>query len=308
MKKIIIKILLFVFIFVGVERFCHKKTHGFRIYKVQSELPFRPEWDIPYSDEEKRAVQKLLDQRFTFLSSGGQCYVFLSEDKTAVLKLFKQHHMRPQKWIHRVKLPAPLNEIRRKVFRDPEQRLESFFKSCLIAHLELKEETGLFFTHLNKTTYLKKQLLLIDPIGIAHVIDADRTEFLIQKKAAKIYPTIDELTASGRYDEAKECINSLMTLLSKRIAKGINDNDPIFKKNFGFIGTQAVEVDIGSFSKENPELYFPKLASQLDRFQSWIELKHPSLADHLKKSVNALTTEYPALKQTHAAPARRTWE
>src|SRR5271166_494426 len=129
-----LKWLFALLLFLSVERFCHRQTEGFRLQKIASQLPYRADWATPPAS---KAIQTLLSQPYRFLGSGGQCYAFVSQDGTAVIKFFKHHHMRPSR------LLLPKQKQQRK------ERLENLFSSFKIANDLLKEETALLFLHLN---------------------------------------------------------------------------------------------------------------------------------------------------------------
>src|SRR2546428_4046403 len=127
--------------FIAVERFCHHQTEGFRVHKIASTLPYDPKWDVaPLSADEQLAVDKALDQPFTFLGSGGQCYAFLSQDQTTVIKFFKHHHMRPINWLNRLSLPIFLDKYRLKIIEMRQKKFDHIFGSCKIAYDDFKEE------------------------------------------------------------------------------------------------------------------------------------------------------------------------
>src|SRR5690348_14115124 len=90
-----LQVLFFVVACVLIHRFCHHQTGGFSIAKIRSNHAIHPEWATPpLSEQERQKLDPILNQPFKFFGYGGQAYVFLSEDGSVILKLFKQHHMR----------------------------------------------------------------------------------------------------------------------------------------------------------------------------------------------------------------------
>lgn len=239
-----IQIALLMILFVAVERFCHQKTHGFRIHKIQSNLPYNPDWETAFpGDPSLKKVQSILSQPFTFLDSGGQCYSFVSKDGEYVLKFFKLHHMRPQSWEDALLPPY----FREKYQKQRMKRLCTLFSSCKLAYDRFPEGTGLLYLHLNKTDFLCTKLKLFDPIGVVHTLDLDQMEFALQKKAVMAYPALKALAESKEIDAAKKRLASLLDLILARCHAGIADHDAR-QRNFGFVGDQAIEIDLGSFS------------------------------------------------------------
>ena len=76
-----VSLLIFLMCFGAAERICYRLTDGFWMSKVTSSLKPDPRWDVePLEPAAERAVEKILDQPFHYFGSGGECYVFLSQD------------------------------------------------------------------------------------------------------------------------------------------------------------------------------------------------------------------------------------
>ncbi len=295
------KFLILIFSLIAIERFCHHQTEGFSLHKIASSLPYDSRWEVPSLPKEEQAgIDNILDQPFYFLGSGGQCYAFLSQDRTTVIKFFKHHHMRPVSWLNRISLPGFLDQYRLNIIDSREKRFQQIFGSCKIAYDDLKEETGLIYLHLNKTDRLHKHLTLIDKLGIAHPIDLDQTEFVLQKWADLAYVTLHRLMKKGDLDEVKACLNSLLNLIATRSKRGIADKDPIIKRNFGFIGTRSVEIDLGSFTRDpflsKPYRYKRELFYETIQLKNWIHKRYPELDGYLNEQLNRLLSKQPSPK------------
>ncbi len=277
----IIKYIFLILTLYATERFCHKQTKGFQLYKITPWNTIDPKW---HTDPIEPSVLTYIDQPFYFLGSGGQCYAFVSQDNTYVIKFFKLHHMRP--------LPSFMDTLYPPLSSSHQERKEHIFGSCLIVDKHFKEYTGTLYVHINPTTTLNKQLTIIDNLGIAHTIDLDSTPFIVQKKADLAYPTLKKLLKSHQYDKARVCIRSLLSLIQSRSDKGIADKDPIIKRNFGFIETQAVEIDIGSYSL-NPYLkksYASKrnLLYEIEQLERWLRKRDPKGQAILQEELSQL--------------------
>ncbi|MGE5196844.1 MAG: hypothetical protein ACM3JI_05900 [Anaerolineae bacterium] len=284
-----VKVPIFLSLIFFVERFCHHETAGFRLSKIQSDLAFDPRWEVHLNEEEKQQVQTILDQPFYFLGSGGQCYAFLSQDGSFVLKFFKHQHMRQHSLLNRIALVGFFERLRQQIVNARKKRLEYIFGSCKMAYECLKEETGLIAIHLNKTSYLKKQLTLLDKLGIAHQVRIDEVEFVLQRKADLVYTTLSRLMESNNISSAKNCLDSLLELIVKRCKNGVADRDPIIKRNFGFIGEQAIEIDLGSFIEDpflkKPYAYKKDLFYQTIKLRHWLKRHYPPLSSHLEEQL-----------------------
>ena len=272
-----IRLILFAILFICAERFCHKQTHGFRLHKIHSNLPHNPQWETPLPTNE---ACEILAQPFHFLNSGGECYVFVSQDGDYVLKLFKHHHMRPRSWIDPV-LPQSLIEKRRV-------RLSKLFTSCKIAHERFLEGTGLVYLHLTKTDHLQTKLRLFDPIGVVHILNLDEIEFALQKRATLAYSTLTALIEAREFEAAKRRLESLVDLIATRSRAGIADHDAR-KRNFGFIGSDAIELDLGSFSLneslKDPQEAQKTLLYETMKLRRWIKKYHPELSECLDAKI-----------------------
>lgn len=272
----VLKILLALLTLFCVERFCRYQTDGFRVEKTLGE-----EWKEPPVALEGHILQ-LLDQPFTFLGSGVQSYVFLAADGKHVLKLFKHYHMAPRTdLLKKVPLPFWLEGLRFRVLEQRAKRMRSIFESHQIAFEDLRAETGL--VHLQLTPSNAPKIAVLDKIGIRRELDLSAMPFALQKRATLVFESLSDK------EMAKQRIDSLLAAIKTRCQKGIANSDPIIHRNFGFIGTQAVEIDAGSFAK-NPhqltenelrrEIYFETL-----ELQEWMKEKNPELASYLEDKI-----------------------
>jgi hypothetical protein len=271
------KIALFLLCFFIVDRFCHRQTGGFALTKVLSDRPFNPQWEVPLlTPAEEAEVEHALNQPYRFFSYGGQSYVFLSDDGQTVLKFFKHHHMRPIPFFRHDKLPL-------------------FFSSCTLAYRQFKERTGLLALHLNKTTHLQKKVTLIDKLNIAHQIDLDRVDFALQKRAELPYQRFRRLKKEGNLEAAQHSLNSLFELIALRCQQGIQDRDPNIRRNCGFLGDTAIELDLGSYTYD-PLLATPKatrdtLDLQTRKLKRWIRKSYPELLPYFEMRLTAMLQE-----------------
>ncbi len=280
------KWLLFLLIFFAAERFCYWQTKGFRDHRIASELESRPEWEFPITPEQLRKVAPLLFQDYFFLGHGAQCYAFLSADKSTVLKVFKYPRFRPL--LNAIGMPDLI----------PKQGLErmvSLFESLKIAYEELRIETGLIYLHLNQTDVFHQKVRVWDRIGVAHTLDLDTTQFLLQHKAQLAPEKFLQLRRAGNLDEAKHCVDALLSHHKLCCTKGIVDRDPVLERNFGFVGDKAIEVDLGSYVKDpftttaagmKKQLFFATLD-----FKQWMEKNYPELKDYLEEKISAILAE-----------------
>lgn len=297
-------------LFLGLQQLIELKTCGFYLQKIQADdLPFQKRWETaPLSLLEKQEIDTLLSQPYRLIGSGSECFAFASEDGKAVIKFFKLDHARPvyfQKGLlledhsalagtlsnhplTQVKLPLPFNYWLKRVLGIREFRIQRTFNSIKLAYDALKEETGLLYLHLNPTEHFGKTLTLIDGSGIAHQIDLDKTRFFLQKRAVPLEKHLASLKKQQADRLAKESIDSLIQMILTRCKKGYADRD-ILNRNLGFIGTQAIEIDSGSFLKnprmQEPWVYKQELFYATLELKDWLKKNYPEMVEYLERKV-----------------------
>lgn len=271
MQRTFLKIFLGLLLLIATERFCRAQTAGFRVQKVIGE---------EFERQEKKPLDpwllEKLDQPYFFLGSGVQCYAFLSADGQTVLKLFKHYHMPPRTaWLKKV-------SFLRSFTQEREKRIASILESHRLAFEKLAEETGLLHVQLEPLD-TPLQLNLYDKIGILHQLPLEKIPFALQKRADLVFASLEKSFSCP--EEAKAKIDSLLAVIVSRCEKGLSNSDPIIHRNFGFIGTRAIEIDAGSFTENRSpclkkELYFETL-----ELQQWLLERAPELAAYLSEKV-----------------------
>jgi len=264
---------------------CRKLTDGFTLTKISSSLSFHPEWEVPPLPKHKmQEVNAVLSQPFTYLAKGAQCFVFLSQDGKYVLKFFRHSHLRAPFWAKA--LPSAF--CKQKTAKK-EGKLHKDFASYVLAFQELKEETGLVWLHLNKTASLHQTVTLIDKLGIAHSVDIDQMECLLQRRATLLYPTLEMWIRQHEEEKAAKALFELIELLYARARKGIFDKDPDLNTNFGFLEGHPIQIDIGRFKKAPVSSPYHELLRITDHLHQWLQEKSPPLASHLKNRIEELS-------------------
>lgn len=284
----IAKLLLFLFLLVAAERFSHSQTDGFMVSKILSDLPEDdPRWkSAPLTHSQREEMEHILDQPFFYLGGGHESYAFVSQDGQFVLKFFKHQTVRlsflKTALVSKGHFFAQLQKAR-------SERLDRTFTSCMIAYQQLPKETGLLFLHLNREEKIGKSVWIQDRLGIRHSIDLDQTEFVIQKKADLARERLSKLLAYGETPALREAIDSLLSLLYRRAMSGIYDRDVRILDNFGFVGNEAVEIDVGSYlpGDDLTTAYRRKKVFLTDTLDlgAWAKKENPVLYDYLQKRI-----------------------
>lgn len=277
----------------GIAKFCEKQTDDFSVAYIHSDLAPSPEWEtkLPESQAE---LNQALSQTFNYLGFGGQAYAFVSADQNYVIKFFKQRYFRkPQSYLFSIPLPGAFELSRLRKFTKARAKLHRDFNSYKLAYEELREESGLVFVHLNKGNELKKSINIVDKIGISHKIDLDNVEFVLQKKAAPLFPHIQTLMQSGDVSSAKQTVHAIVEVLAGRCKKGIYDEDPRLHNNMGVIGAKAMFIDVGRFVRDpnrtQPETYRADLKHITGkRLKPWLQENYPQLSSYLDEEIEKI--------------------
>lgn len=272
----------------GSGRLYYRVTDGFAIGNITSSFAYDPRWDVrSLVPSENQIVESVLDQKFLYLGKGCQSYVFLSEDGDYVLKFFKYQRFRPQQWLDYFAFIPAVDRYRLAKIEKKKNKREGVFASWKIAFEELKEETGLVFVHLNKSSNLNRELTLFDKMGLEHRVNLDQMEFLIQRKAKMLCASIRELMEKERVLEAKNLITDTIELVMSEYRRGLADNDHALMQNTGVYEGKPVHIDVGQFVHnpeiKDPSIYKQELFTKTYKFHIWLKQEYPELAQHLER-------------------------
>lgn len=223
--------------------------------------------------------EEIFKQSYHYLGKGSQSTVFESEDRQYVIKFFRRSRLTAHIWSIG---PTFMQEIYQAKQREKQKERWNLFSSCYLAFTELKAECGLIYLHLNKSHKLPT-LLLYDRLQRPHFVNLNQVAFYIQKRAEPLMQRIS-------HAPAKETMREIALLLKKRMDRGIDDHDPVLQKNTGFIGNQAIFIDIGSFypnpaTKENQYESVYKMTRKLARL---LNEKKPDLSTELDEAIKIL--------------------
>ncbi|NRA90936.1 MAG: hypothetical protein HRU43_07420 [Simkaniaceae bacterium] len=277
MKKQFLGALVALFIFLSITS-CFtfiKRTKGFCYRKIHSLHEYDPRWDFGLPTKEQNALlDQVASQKFYPLGSGKDCYAFVSEDETLVVKFFKQNHMRTRYLLNYLPLSTEIKMIRAEMLNRHQRHRDRLFQSYQIAHERLLDHTGVLYLHLTKSNFIKRPITLFSPIGKKLVLKLDHMEFMIQKRA---YPIFEEIQKHP--EKAKEIIDGVFEYLTARNARGIGDDDINCEKNLGILEGKIFQIDVG-------ELYPMKKSypSRKELINATLDLKH-QLENHLPKLV-----------------------
>ncbi|MBI2743012.1 MAG: hypothetical protein HYX48_03760 [Chlamydiales bacterium] len=273
-----LRILLLVALAIGLFRWVDHSFHriGGRSFFSKIEIPASYA-SVP---ADQHFPKEILTQHFTYLGKGSQAWVFLSEDQKYVLKFYKQHIYEPSSFL--AYLPfGPW----RALHLAKQKKYQRTIASTNTAFRKFREDTGLLYVHLLPTNELNLQVKLFDKQGDEHLIPLDRTAFVLQKRAELIYPHLAAFKQQNDLAGAEEALASLFSLLKKFGESGVVENDPILRKNFGFIEGRACQIDVGKMRIEpsliGSDLYKNDLEGITASLKTWLQNNYPELLPSL---------------------------
>ncbi len=285
--KILLKTALFILIFWSLSKATKKVTDGFALIRLA------PLYEITPSIAPPQNLSAILSQPFSYLSKGGQSYVFLSADNQYVLKFFKKQHHLPDSLITRLdqKLPRRIRPCRPLFIEKQEERFGKIFRSCQIAYEKLAEETGLIYIHLTPSKETLPPLFIYDRLGVKHEIDPHKTAFLLQKKAPLLFPSLKETLDAKGEEGIKTLICTILSSFKKQSALGIENTDKGLMRNYGLLDKKLISFDIGSFvlneKLKSPEAAKKEISLKTKRLKKWLKKNIPSLIPFYEKEIES---------------------
>lgn len=227
-----------------------RSVHPFRSAKCNIHWPYVPEWETsPLTDPD---ILSSLQKPFTYLSKGGQSFVFLSQDGKYVLKIFHYDSCRMPQGSRIVARARKWSGLSHRRFIPAPEKIKKTFQACALAYQFAKEQTGLVYIHLNPKKGLPK-LTLVDCLGRNHLLDPSQVRFALQKRA-------EPLLAAFFEQPKQPLFLSFHTLLEDLSSCGIMNNDSRLNGNFGVLNGRVVAIDFGSF------IYAPERTKERERF------------------------------------------
>lgn len=258
------------FLVAGI--FCEIAIVQFQLYDIASNKPYNLQWEATSpAPQELEHIGHCLDQPFYYFGSGRNSYTFISRDNTTILKFFKQYDWQSAWLVH-----TP-------------RKLDNVFSSCKIAYEKLKEETGVFCLHLNKTEKTYGKVILEDNLGFSHSVDLDASQFVMQKHAKPIFSKITKEIRRGDYSGAEKGISETLDVLESICKKGIKIASPPKRKNFGFVDNRVIGLDIDSFSMTSFS-FKKEFKENTKYFRRWLKKYHPELYNYYNIEMSKRTT------------------
>lgn len=277
-------------LYFPLSRFCAKKTDTFTIEAISSNRPFDPSWQTdPLSSDEKSELEHALSQKYRYFGKGGQCYVFFSEDGNYVIKFFKQRVYKIPLWHHFIPIPYVFDRYKEKKRSKRLDKIQRDFFSYKVSFEDLQEITGVLYVHLNPSQDLMRSVAIVDLLNIEHRLDLDKFDFILQRRADMIYPTLTRLIEEQDSDRSKQIIDQVVQLILYRCQKGYEDWDPNVRTNCGLLNDRVIKIDVGRFianeQMKSKEMCSSELVRITTPFKEWLNNKDSDLANYCDEAV-----------------------
>jgi hypothetical protein len=294
LSKKFIYLLCFALVLFGSARLYYRMTDDFRTGNIEYELPFESQWQLPeLKQDEQRQLAAILDQKFSYLGKGAQCYAFVSDDGLYVLKFFKFKHLKPHFLVDLLPSIPPLKGFKESTAERKQRKLMSVYDGYDLAYRENREDSQLLYLHLIPSENLHKKVTVIDKIGFKKSINLDDVVFLVQRKGETLRTRLQTLLNQDNVREAEKSISSILEMYIAEYRKGIYDRDHGVMHNTGFVGDRPFHLDVGKLSKEEQmrqvDVHSKDLEHVLWKIDVWVKANYPQ---HYQNVSPFLAREY----------------
>jgi hypothetical protein len=283
MKKITI---LFLILALALGLTAYFLNDSFSLKNIEYEGDLEEEYSPPpLSPKEEEELNAILQQSFSYLGKGHQSYAFLNEDQRYVLKFFKFTYLKPS-WFSA-----------KKQEKTRQKKLRRMFIGYRIAYEKDRDNTGVLFVHLSKTSNLKRKITVKDRFGLSHSVDLDRVFFVIQQKAKMTRHVLQDLLDRRDLEAFKQRLHQLFDLYLSEYQRGLFDGDHNIMSNTGFLPARAIRIDVGRLAirseMQEPEVYMKDLRKVVTkRIDKWVKINYPKDYDELHEYIESTLNSY----------------
>lgn len=258
MKRFISPFLILIAVAL-LSKFAYIQAKGFTLLSV-TKTAFTSDWETSSSSFPQQAKQP-----YHLFAKGRQAFVFISEDKQYILKVFKHRYPFQTLFCKAVSHAPWIGEKARNTLTKLKKKKERLLSSLVIADELLKPYTALVFTHPFKTKETFGKISIYDAQKICHSLDLDTSCFVLQKPSIMLYDYLRELKKENKLVEAQGIIKKLIDYLFFRADLGILDSDCLLRKNFAVYDGEIVQIDVGSFSFSDEAKAIPYQQEEMQR-------------------------------------------
>lgn len=289
-------LIFFTSLFLGLLKIYDKCVDGFYISRIYGFLPYDSSFDLKYEQSDLEKAQSALNHSFHYLSSGSQCFVFVSDDGQYVLKLFKNYRWKTP-YIFKV-LPniSFFSRMKERLCNKKTIGITKTYHSAKLSYTELKKKSGLIYLQLNTHPQKSKNIILYNRLKKKYILDISQVPFALQFYAKPVSQVLLSYKKANDLDNAKKCIDQLINYALQRRTLNITDSDPHFINNFGYINNQPISLDIGGLlidpKKDHYYFYTKELQKMSDKIIPWAHRNYPELEPYIKQTFKDLNAQF----------------
>lgn len=277
----------------GAVRLFLDSTDGFYEAGVLVDFPCDDLWLSKNQGISSEEAAMILQKPFSYFAKGTQSYVFLSEDRNYILKIFKAKHLNMPRLLESLNwLPILGPMIEAKSERRREKR-EKIFGGHLLAQSELLS-SGLLYCHFTRSPATENlpKLQVLDKSGTLHTFSPEAVSFLIQKRGIALTTQLQIYRNNGQFEKAQQALHEIFTYLSERNKSGLYDRDPAYAQNLGFIDGVATNLDVGNLQRREeipqPSEIADEIRCRLYGLHNWLHLHYPELIATFDREIDSL--------------------
>jgi hypothetical protein len=290
--KLLIALLLILAPF-GAIRVWYKLTDNFYIEGIQNNFPYHAEWDVKApSKKEQNDFLASIQKPLKYLNKGAQVFAFETEDGKYVVKFFKFKHSKPSYFVEILPPIYPFKEYKEAKRVKKLDKIALIFKGHIDAYNHDKEDTGLVWLHLNKTTDQFPNVHIIDKLGRSFTIDLDDIVFVVQKKGVVLRDALTKDLKTNDPKKAEQDLKLIVDLYFREYKKGIYDCDHGLDHNTGFtFDGQSFRFDVGkmSYGEEYKTRAFIEkdMIKVTSMMSEWLDRHFPRYEKEIMKEVKS---------------------
>lgn len=261
------------------------RNETFSLQTIQFDFPYHEEWEIaPLTKKDQEHLNAIiLSQKFTYLGKGARILSFVSEDGLYVLKFFKYRYHQPH-WSVRF-LPAvfPFENYRKRKMQ--KVSLDTVLNGYKVAYDHDRQGTGLLYIHLNSSSHQLPDVTLLDKRGNPHIVNLDRTRFVIQLKVQELADVLHKLLKNQEVDLAIQRLCQIFDLYAAHYQKGLYDLGVGLIRNNGFIDDEPIHFDVGKMTLDTkicqPQLQWERITIMTHKVDLWLLKNYPLYRDEI---------------------------
>lgn len=220
-----------------------------------------------WTESKEQELKPILSQNFHYLGRGSTCKAYISQDGRYCLKVFLKSRT-TSKMFRNIPFLRNLADLRREL-RMKFKRI----RGQINAYQFIPKETGMiYYQFVHPRNLFHKTINLTEQDGSLTVLDLDRDEFVIQKKAILSEEYLLNCFANHDILRAKEGISKLLHFTEMLYNQGLVVYCLQFLDNFGFVEDEPIRIDVEHlrYDPSWKRKASQHLKKELANFRAWL--------------------------------------